>query len=83
MGEIESSSREQSTGFAEINVAVGTVDQGTQQNAVMVEQTSAASANLALQSQAFNALLATFQLGGTVLSPRHATGRTSARLAAA
>ncbi|WP_210253301.1 hypothetical protein [Shinella sp. AETb1-6] len=83
MGEIESSSREQSTGSAEINAAVGTVDQGTQQNAAMVEQTSAASANLALQSQALNALLATFQLGGTVLSPRHATGRTAARLAAA
>ncbi|WLS05615.1 methyl-accepting chemotaxis protein [Shinella oryzae] len=76
-------SREQSTGLAEINAAVGTVDQGTQQNAAMVEQTSAASANLASQSQALNALLATFQLGGTVLSPRHATGRTSARLAAA
>ncbi|WP_312417375.1 PAS domain-containing methyl-accepting chemotaxis protein [Shinella sp.] len=80
---IVEASREQSTGLAEINSAVGTVDQGTQQNAAMVEQTSAASANLASQSQALNALLATFELGGTTASPRHATGRMFARPAAA
>lgn len=60
---IVEASREQSTGLGEINTAVGTIDQGTQQNAAMVEETSAASVNLALQAEELNALLATFQLG--------------------
>lgn len=60
---IVEASREQSTGLGEINTAVGTIDQGTQQNAAMVEETSAASVSLAQQAEELNALLATFQLG--------------------
>ncbi len=43
---IASSAREQSAGIAEINTAVGSMDQMTQQNAAMVEQTNAATHNL-------------------------------------
>ncbi len=39
---IASSSREQSIGLSDINTAVSEMDQGTQQNAAMVEQTTAA-----------------------------------------
>jgi len=46
VAEIATSSREQATGLAEINLAVNQLDQVTQQNAAMFEQTNAATANL-------------------------------------
>ncbi|WP_439616586.1 methyl-accepting chemotaxis protein McpU [Shinella sp.] len=59
------SAREQSTGLQEINTAVNTMDQGTQQNAAMVEEQTAASHGLATEAAALNALLAQFRLGGS------------------
>lgn len=59
---IVEASREQSTALGEVNTAVSSIDQGTQQNAAMVEETSAASANLASQAEQLKALLATFRL---------------------
>lgn len=59
---IMEASREQSTALAEINTAVSTIDQGTQQNAAMVEETSAASVSLAGQAEQLKALLATFRI---------------------
>ncbi len=44
---IVEAAREQATGLKEINHAVNAMDQGTQQNAAMVEETSAASRALA------------------------------------
>ena len=61
---IVESAREQSTGLQEINKAVNSMDQGTQQNAAMVEQSTAASYGLAKQADALNVLLAQFKLGG-------------------
>ncbi|MCU7981843.1 hypothetical protein KYK30_19285, partial [Shinella yambaruensis] len=43
--------------------AVNTMDQGTQQNAAMVEEQTAASHGLAAEAGALNALLAQFKLG--------------------
>jgi methyl-accepting chemotaxis protein-1 (serine sensor receptor) len=40
MGEIRTASAEQSSGIASVNVAITQVDQATQQNAALVEQTS-------------------------------------------
>ncbi|HEV7434658.1 MAG TPA: methyl-accepting chemotaxis protein, partial [Pseudorhizobium sp.] len=57
------STREQSTGLQEINLAVNTMDQGTQQNAAMVEQQTAASHSLAGEAEALNSLLRQFDLG--------------------
>ena len=54
--------REQSTGLSEINTSVNQMDQGTQQNAAMVEQTTAASHSLATQAASLNELLAQFRL---------------------
>ncbi|NTJ42900.1 HAMP domain-containing protein [Agrobacterium larrymoorei] len=55
-------SREQSTGLQEINTAINTIDQGTQQNAAMVEEQTAASHGLASEAAALNALIEQFQL---------------------
>ncbi len=73
IGSIVTSSREQSTGLQEINVSVNHIDQGTQQNAAMVEQTTAASHNLAKEVAALNALLSQFKLDDGRASPRAAT----------
>ncbi|NLS19986.1 PAS domain S-box protein [Rhizobium sp. P40RR-XXII] len=58
--------REQSTALAEISQAVNTVDQGTQQNAAMVEEQTAASHSLAREATALFELLAQFQYDGDV-----------------
>jgi len=47
MEAIATSAREQSTGLTEVNTAVNQMDQVTQQNAAMVEETNAAGATLA------------------------------------
>ena len=59
---IAETSREQSAALGEINTAVGTIEQGTQQNTAMVEETSAASVNLASLAAQLKELLATFRL---------------------
>ncbi len=60
---IVTSAREQSTGLAEINMAVNQMDQGTQKNAAMVEQSTAASHGLAQQATALMQLLGQFRIG--------------------
>jgi methyl-accepting chemotaxis protein len=60
---IVEAAREQSTGISEINTAVNTMDQGTQQNAAMVEQTNAASHTLASEASSLNDLLGQFNIG--------------------
>ncbi|MCM2476801.1 HAMP domain-containing protein [Rhizobium sp. CG5] len=59
---IVESSREQSVGLQEINTAVNTMDQGTQQNAAMVEQSTAASHSLAKEAASLNKALSRFNL---------------------
>jgi methyl-accepting chemotaxis protein len=61
---IVTAAREQATGLQEINTAVNTMDQGTQQNAAMVEEQTAASHALAREAEALNGLLGQFNLGG-------------------
>ncbi|MFN7090803.1 MAG: methyl-accepting chemotaxis protein [Allorhizobium sp.] len=60
---IVEAAREQSTGLHEINSAVNIMDQGTQKNAAMVEETNAASHTLVSEVQALSARLAQFNLG--------------------
>ncbi|MBY5840818.1 HAMP domain-containing protein [Rhizobium leguminosarum] len=87
---IAEASREQSIGLQEINTAVNTMDQGTQQNAAMVEESTAASHNLATEAAALNNLLGQFRLTGTggfsasaPIAPAHtAAPRAAARPAA-
>jgi methyl-accepting chemotaxis protein-1 (serine sensor receptor) len=62
MEAIATSSREQSTGLAEVNTAVNNMDQTTQQNAAMVEESTAAAASLAEQAGRLRGLVEAFRL---------------------
>ena len=59
---IATASREQATALQEINSSVNNMDQMTQQNAAMVEETTAASQTLAEQSLHLQSLLSAFRL---------------------
>ncbi|MBP1882202.1 methyl-accepting chemotaxis protein [Sinorhizobium mexicanum] len=59
---IATAAREQATGLQEVNTAVNSMDQMTQQNAAMVEETTAASQTLAHESRELKALLEKFCL---------------------
>jgi methyl-accepting chemotaxis protein len=56
-------SREQATGLAEVNTAVNQMDQVTQQNAAMVEESSAATSKLSSEADALYRLVAHFKIG--------------------
>ncbi|KQS71241.1 chemotaxis protein [Rhizobium sp. Leaf371] len=66
---IVAAAREQATALGEINQAVNTVDQGTQQNAAMVEEQTAASHGLAREAAALFELLDQFKFNDTTRSP--------------
>ncbi|OJF89773.1 methyl-accepting chemotaxis protein [Pararhizobium antarcticum] len=66
MDSIATSAKEQSVGLGEVNTAVNQMDQVTQQNAAMVEETSAAGATLASESGRLRELISQFQLGGAL-----------------
>lgn len=65
MEAIATSAKEQSVGLGEVNTAVNQMDQVTQQNAAMVEETNAASATLAAQSAQLRDLITRFELEGS------------------
>jgi methyl-accepting chemotaxis protein len=62
MDSIASSAREQAIGLAEVNSAVNQMDQVTQQNAAMVEQSNAAGAALASEALKLRDLIDQFRL---------------------
>ncbi len=62
---IATSAKEQSVGLAEVNTAVNQMDQVTQQNAAMVEESTAASAALAGEVDRLREIIAEFNVGGT------------------
>ena len=64
MDSIATSAKEQSVGLAEVNTAVNSMDQTTQQNAAMVEQSTAASASLAMEAEKLRDLVGQFTLEG-------------------
>lgn len=61
---IAEASQEQSIGVREVNRAVTNMDQATQQNAAMVEQTSASAISLSQMAQNLNDLLSFFHSNG-------------------
>ncbi|WP_331461884.1 methyl-accepting chemotaxis protein [Aminobacter sp. NyZ550] len=65
MDAIATSVHEQSTGLGEVNTAVNQIDQVTQQNAAMVEETTAASVTLAGEAARLRQLIAQFALAET------------------
>ncbi|MDQ1196885.1 PAS domain-containing methyl-accepting chemotaxis protein [Agrobacterium sp. SORGH_AS 787] len=60
---IVEAAREQATGLSEINNAVNLMDQATQKNAAMVEETTAASHGLAREAETLRQLLTQFDVG--------------------
>ena len=68
VADIAASAKEQATGLAEVNTAVNQMDQVTQQNAAMVEQSTAASHSLAHEAEELGRLVSRFDVGsGDVL----------------
>ncbi|MDQ0422615.1 methyl-accepting chemotaxis protein [Peteryoungia aggregata LMG 23059] len=61
---IVEASGDQATGLKEINTAVAIMDQGTQQNAAMVEESTAASRSLAKEAEALFQLIGKFEIDG-------------------
>jgi len=62
MGEISAASSEQSTGVAQVGEAITQMDQTTQQNAALVEQSAAAADSLQRQAQDLVQAVAVFRL---------------------
>jgi len=60
---IVGAAREQSTGLQEINLSINTIDEGTQQNAAMAEESTAASHTLAEDVVKIDDLLNEFNVG--------------------
>jgi methyl-accepting chemotaxis protein len=63
--EIAASAQEQATGISQVNSAVNGIDQVTQQNAAMVEETTAASLSLGRESDGLRTRLAQFRLSAS------------------
>lgn len=61
--EIAAGSREQSRAIAEINKALGDLDSATQQNAALVEESSASAASLAAQATQLVGVVSSFRSG--------------------
>ena len=59
---IVQTARSQASGIQEINVAVGTLEQGIQRNAALVEETTAACNELSGEARALNGLLTQFKV---------------------
>ena len=83
VAEIAASAREQSTGLGEVNSAVNQMDQVTQQNAAMVEQSTAASHGLAQEAEELANLVAKFKVGADAAPTRLTAPTPSPRILSA
>jgi methyl-accepting chemotaxis protein len=62
IGEISAAASEQSEGIGQVNTAVTQLDQMTQQNAALVEQSAAAAESLKSQASKLNGLVSVFKV---------------------
>jgi len=62
IGEITAAASEQSEGIGQVNGAVTQLDQMTQQNAALVEESAAAAESLKEQADRLSQVVATFRL---------------------
>ncbi len=65
MGEISAAASEQFQGITEVNGAVGVLDQMTQQNSALVEQSAAAASSMKEQAHKLAGIVAAFKLSGS------------------
>lgn len=63
IGELSAAANEQHDGFAQVNQAVSNLDQMTQQNAALVEESSAAALSMNEQAQRLAEVVAVFNVG--------------------
>ena len=63
LGNMAADNQAQSTAITQISVAIGSMDQSTQQNAAMVEQTSAAARNLSHEVSSLTDRASRFEVG--------------------
>ena len=61
--DIANGAQEQATGLQQVNVAVNQMDQTTQENASMAEQSTGASRSLAKETAALSELVSLFKVG--------------------
>jgi methyl-accepting chemotaxis protein len=85
INDIAASTKEQASALAEINTAINQMDQVTQQNAAMVEQSTAASHSLTNETVELDRLTSYFQVGARqsrpAAPPAKAPAATPARAA--
>ncbi len=79
MGEIASASIEQSKGIGQVGTAISQMDSVTQQNAALVEESSATSGSLEQQAYQLTEIVSVFKLPGDAAQP----GNTSKPVASA
>jgi methyl-accepting chemotaxis protein len=72
VGEIAASAKEEALGLNQVNTAVNQMDHVTQQNAAMVEQSTAAARVLAQEAQELGRLVARFKISGVESAVRKA-----------
>ena len=77
MDEISSASEEQSRGISQVGIAVTELDQVTQQNASLVEESSTAASQLEDQARHLNQTVATFRLATGVTPSQSAISKPS------
>ncbi len=82
IGEISAATTGQSSQIAQINAAVSQLDQMTQQNAALVEESAAAAESLKQQAVNLSAAVGVFELGKSA-SPQHAPRAGKAEIAQA
>ena len=68
IGEITAAANEQSSGISHVNGAIGNLDQMTQQNAALVEESAAAAESLRDQANQLAQAVAVFKISGAVAS---------------
>jgi methyl-accepting chemotaxis protein len=72
MSEITAASVEQSAGIDQVNQAVTSMDEVTQQNAALVEEAAAASESLVEQAESLMEVVSVFNLGNQAVQDRRA-----------
>jgi methyl-accepting chemotaxis protein len=78
IGEISAASAEQRDGIAQVNGAVTQLDQMTQQNAALVEESAAAAESLKDQAHKLNEVVSVFRLGNdNPVAPMATKSKTS------
>jgi methyl-accepting chemotaxis protein len=77
MGEISLASQEQSVGIEEVNKAVSQMDEMTQQNAALVEQSADAASSLQEQAQILQGAVSIFKLEVVDYVPSRFSGSTA------